>query len=591
MSVYRRFLAAALVAATGLLATVAEGHAERRIALVIGMSQYQNVPKLLNPPHDAQEVSAALQSVGFDSVTIKTELTREQLVTALRDFAAEADQADWAMVYFSGHGIEIGGVNYLIPIDARLKVDRDVEYETVDLNKVLTAVASSHKLHIAVLDACRDNPFAARMTRSIATRSISRGLSAVEPDPGTLVVYAAKAGQVALDGDGGNSPFASALVKRLRTPNLEIRRLFDLVRDDVIEQTSRQQQPFSYGSLPGREDFYFMRAAATAPLPSPTPAPDNGQFDKLSAELRQMREELAAAKKAAETAAKPPPATPPPAQTPAPTSAPVPFPAPRGSYGPSAADEFVLHLSPLDRTHVQVALTSLGFDTQGKHGTFDQRTRLMIAAWQTTRHREQTMFLNDAHYRALLQEGAAAVSKYDEDQKRSQNSPGSVSTPSAAPSTPTTPTTPPPLPSNWIEYRSPKEQGQSYRILFPGKPTGDVQLVSKTGTNLLSYSQTYKSPAEELILSASYIDIAGIVAADVYRLFVNDMRKFGQVVEEKNVTVAGLPAFRLRLNARLQAYALLLVKGNRSYTIQCYAPIDGSRQSECERFLASFAPL
>ena len=237
-----------------------------RIALVIGNSAYKNVPALANPTRDADTIASSLRAVGFKTVQLRSDLTRETLTDALQSFAAEADKADWAVVYFAGHGLEVNGTNYLIPVDARLAVDRDVEFEAVPLDRVMSAVSGAKRLRLVLLDACRDNPFANQMRRSVATRSIGRGLTNVEPEAGTLVVYAAKHGQVALDGDGGNSPFVTALTKRMNTPGLEVRRLFDHVRDDVLEMTNRAQQPFSYGSLPGSEDYYF-RAEATAKRP------------------------------------------------------------------------------------------------------------------------------------------------------------------------------------------------------------------------------------------------------------------------------------------------------------------------------------
>jgi uncharacterized caspase-like protein len=169
-------------------------------------------------------------------------------------------------VYFAGHGVELNGTNYLIPIDARLATDRDVEFEAVPLDRVMSAVGGAKRLRLVMLDACRDNPFVSQMRRSVATRSIGRGLSSVEPEAGTLVVFAAKHGQVAFDGEGVSSPFVTALLKRMKMPGLEVRRLFDHVRDDVLEMTQRRQQPFSYGSLPGSQDYYF-RAAASAKRP------------------------------------------------------------------------------------------------------------------------------------------------------------------------------------------------------------------------------------------------------------------------------------------------------------------------------------
>jgi hypothetical protein len=240
-------------------ATTARSAPGRRVALVIGNSAYTAVPALANPERDAATVAATLRTIGFQKVTLENNLTREGIFNALRAFASDAEQADWAIVYYAGHGIEMNGINYLIPVDAKLATDRDVEFEAVPLDKIMTAVDGAKKLRVVLLDACRDNPFANQMRRSLASRSIGRGLAEIEPDAGTLVVYAAKHGQTALDGDGANSPFVTALINRMKTPGLEVRRLFDLVRDDVLANTNRRQQPFSYGSVSGAEDFYFVQ--------------------------------------------------------------------------------------------------------------------------------------------------------------------------------------------------------------------------------------------------------------------------------------------------------------------------------------------
>jgi tetratricopeptide (TPR) repeat protein len=240
---------------------VAAAIAGRRVALVIGNSQYRSVPALANPGRDAATIANSLRSVGFQKVTLATDLTRDRLIDALKNFAVEADGADWAMVYFAGHGIEVGGLNYILPVDARLASDRDVQFEAIALEQIMASTEGAKKLHLVMLDACRDNPFANSMKRTVASRSLGRGLAQIEPDAGTLVVFSAKHGQVAFDGDGGNSPFVSAFVKRIATPQIEIRKLFDLVRDDVMAATNRQQQPYSYGSVPGSEDFYFLANA------------------------------------------------------------------------------------------------------------------------------------------------------------------------------------------------------------------------------------------------------------------------------------------------------------------------------------------
>jgi len=244
----------------------------RRVALVIGNSAYKGVPALVNPQKDAEAIAASLRNIGFDQVTLANNATREKLIDSLRAFANEAETADWAMVYYAGHGLEVGGVNYLVPVDAKLAVDRDIQFEAVPLDQVLSAVDTAKKLKLVVLDACRDNPFSPRKTETpvnaalstptggakITSRSIGRGLAEVTTTGGTLVVFAAKNGQVALDGDGDNSPFAVAMLQRVATPGVEINKLFRLVRDDVMEATAGRQEPYTYGSLPGKEDFFFV---------------------------------------------------------------------------------------------------------------------------------------------------------------------------------------------------------------------------------------------------------------------------------------------------------------------------------------------
>lgn len=213
----------------------------KRVALVIGNSHYAHVAALPNPQSDAVRVAQALREIGFSDVTTVDDLSNQQFNAALQAFAKKADEADWAVVYYAGHGIEIGNVNYLIPVDATLASDRDVNFETVPLDRVLQASQGAKALRLVIVDACRNNPFEANMTRKIATRAVSRGLARVELEGGTLVVYAAKAGQVALDGEGGNSPFVTALVDNLRKPGIEISKFFRLVRDDVMKATNDQQ--------------------------------------------------------------------------------------------------------------------------------------------------------------------------------------------------------------------------------------------------------------------------------------------------------------------------------------------------------------
>jgi len=249
-----------LVLAAAILATTTVGaFAEKRIALIIGNSAYKNVARLQNPANDAAAVAGMFKSAGFETVESRLNLTVSELRKALREFGNKSRDADVAVVYYAGHGIELDGNNYLIPVDATLETDADVLDETLPLDRVLFAVEPARQLRLVILDACRDNPFAKTMKRTIASRAVGRGLAKVEPSsPNTMIAFAAKAGSTASDGDSRNSPFATVLARDLKEPKVEVRKLFDIVRDDVWAATKHAQQPFTYGSPPGREDFYFV---------------------------------------------------------------------------------------------------------------------------------------------------------------------------------------------------------------------------------------------------------------------------------------------------------------------------------------------
>ncbi|KRA47885.1 hypothetical protein ASD80_03580 [Devosia sp. Root635] len=223
-----------------------------KVALVIGNSAYANVSSLSNPSNDAADLGAALERIGFD-VTLARDLDYDGMRAALQDFSVTSDGAEMALVYFAGHGIEIDRQNYLVPVDAKLLTDHAVRFEAIPIDLVEAAVAGATELRMVLIDACRNNPFAARL--GIETRALARGLGDIEPAGGTLVAYAAKAGTVALDGAGRNSPFAKGLLRYIEQPGLEISLLFRRVRDAVMAETDNRQEPFVYGSLPGDEIF------------------------------------------------------------------------------------------------------------------------------------------------------------------------------------------------------------------------------------------------------------------------------------------------------------------------------------------------
>ena len=267
----RRTVVAWVIALVAQMLINAPAGAAERVALVIGNAAYAHVDKLANPVNDARAMAAALQKLGFE-VSQAEDLTKSGLEAALRDFARQARGTEIALVYFSGHGLEVGGVNYVVPVDARLESDVDVDLEAVSLDVLMRVVDGANGLRLIILDACRNNPFAAQMQMTSQTRSVGRGLRVVEPAAQTLVAYAAKAGTTADDGSGGHSPFTAALLERITTPGLEVSYLFREVRDEVLGVTGRVQEPFTYGSL-GAERYYLAGEASQSPIAQTTAVP------------------------------------------------------------------------------------------------------------------------------------------------------------------------------------------------------------------------------------------------------------------------------------------------------------------------------
>jgi uncharacterized caspase-like protein len=239
--------------------------ADKRVAFIVGNSNYQNVTALTNPANDAAAITEMFNRAGFDTVESRRDLTNTEMRRALRDFTERARDADIAVIYYAGHGIEVDGTNYLIPVDAVLERDTDAYDEAISLDRILQAIEPAKQLRLVILDACRDNPFAKNMKRTVAARTLGRGLAGVEPArPNTLVAFAAKGGSTALDGDSKNSPFTLALLKYLAKPGLELGKAFRLVRDDVMNATGNRQEPFVYGSL-GGDDVALVPAPVLVP--------------------------------------------------------------------------------------------------------------------------------------------------------------------------------------------------------------------------------------------------------------------------------------------------------------------------------------
>ncbi len=227
-----------------------------RVALVFGMADYASITDLSNTHNDARAIAGTLSSIGFE-VSTHLDIGGDEMRTVLDEFAVTSETADLALIYFAGHGVEVQGENYFIPADAQVSSNQDVRAQALTLTDFLDAVDRARKMRIVILDSCRDNPFGDLIdTGSVANTQIEGargggGLAPANPDRGTLVAYAARDGQVAFDGNGGNSPYARALVDILPRKDLEISLMFRQVRDAVLEATLNQQEPHTYGSLTG----------------------------------------------------------------------------------------------------------------------------------------------------------------------------------------------------------------------------------------------------------------------------------------------------------------------------------------------------
>jgi hypothetical protein len=229
--------------------------ADTRVALIIGNSTYQNVPLLPNPVNDANDFAAALSRLGF-SVKTLVDVNYDDMRHALIQFGQQARGADLAIVFFAGHGVQMGGENWLVPVDAQLATDINVANEAIGLQSLVRAVSNTTKLGLVILDACRSNPFLPKMQNTNVQRAVERGFSRVEPSDNVLVAYSARDGTTARDGSGRNSPFTQSLLSNIETPGIEVRFLFATARDEVMAATHREQQPFMYGSL-SKEKIYL----------------------------------------------------------------------------------------------------------------------------------------------------------------------------------------------------------------------------------------------------------------------------------------------------------------------------------------------
>ena len=412
-----RFLIAVMsVAALLVSANVAK--ADKRVAFVVGNGAYKNVAPLPNPAIDAKSMAKLLRNVGFDVVE-GANLTRDKMTERLLEFGKKAEGADVALFFYAGHGIAINGTNYLLPVDADLKSEMDVKLgSAINIDVTLDQTMGDAKVKLVFLDACRDNPFAAKIKSNSATRSVSvqSGLAEMKSGEGTLIAFATGPGQTALDGqDGTNSPFTRALMANIASPGVEIQQAMTKVRAQVNEETNKNQLPWGHTNLIGSVYLNPAPAAAGSAVAAPNvpaviagPASEvelefwrsikdsnkpeelnayltnypNGTFKSLAlARIASLQDGPSTATRNLTTGIDPATFT-------------------------EEADQTTEDQIGLDRGQrrdVQRRLNGLGFDTKVT-GKFDEATRAVITRWQAARGYPKTGFLNTLQHKALQSE-------------------------------------------------------------------------------------------------------------------------------------------------------------------------------------------
>ncbi|MFN3890356.1 MAG: caspase domain-containing protein [Beijerinckiaceae bacterium] len=250
-----------------LLAFPVEVLAQKKTALVIGNSAYRLAPELTNPANDAEDLSGQLTALGFEVVEGR-DLTRAEMADRIAQFGRLLQTSDVALFFYAGHGVQVGGKNYLLPVDAALEKPSDLRLQAIDVDAIIEDMESRRGTNLVFLDACRDNPFTRSLARALGNRStnVGSGLASAQAGVGTLIAYATQPNAVAADGDARNSPFTSALLKHIATPGLEVRAMLTRVRNDVVNATRNRQVPWDHSSLLG--DVYLSSAPAVTPVSS-----------------------------------------------------------------------------------------------------------------------------------------------------------------------------------------------------------------------------------------------------------------------------------------------------------------------------------
>lgn len=423
-----------LVSLMCMALSVSAAKADRRVAFVVGNGAYKNVAQLPNPPIDAKAMAATLRNVGFEVIE-GSNLTRDQMTEKLLDFGRKAQGSDVAVFYYAGHGIAVGGSNYLLPVDADIKSEMDVKLgAAINIDLTLDQTMGDAKVKLVFLDACRDNPFAAKIKSNSATRSVNvqSGLAEMKSGEGTLIAFATGPGQTALDGqEGNNSPFTRALIDNITKPGVEIQQAMTSVRAQVNEETHKGQLPWGHTNLigavylnPAQQSQQIANAAPTAPSSVPAAAA-NSSSDGVELEYwRSVKETnkaeelnaylstypngqfkaLALARLAAIQ------------NGPSTTTRNLNAGVDPATFTDDASQltEDQIGLDKGQRRDVQRRLNGLGFDTKVT-GAFTDDTRSVLKRWQAARGYPSTGFLNKLQHKALLAEIVASTSTASDD--------------------------------------------------------------------------------------------------------------------------------------------------------------------------------
>ncbi|UVO40239.1 caspase family protein [Bradyrhizobium arachidis] len=414
--------------------SVSAAKADRRVAFVVGNGAYKNVAQLPNPPIDARAMAATLRNVGFEVIE-GSNLTRDQMTEKLLDFGHKAQGSDVAVFYYAGHGIAVGGTNYLLPVDADIKSEMDVKLgAAINIDLTLDQTMGDAKVKLVFLDACRDNPFAAKIKSNSATRSVNvgSGLAEMKSGEGTLIAFATGPGQTALDGqEGNNSPFTRALIDNITKPGVEIQQAMTSVRAQVNEETHKGQLPWGHTNLigavylnPSQPGQQVANAAPTASSSAPAAA-TTGNSEGVELEFwRSVKESNKPEELNAYLSAYPNGQFKPLALArlaaiqngPSTTTRNLNAGVDPATFTDDATQltEDQIGLDKGQRRDVQRRLTGLGFDTKVS-GVFNDQTRSVLKRWQAARGYPSTGFLNKLQHKALLSEIVASTTTASDD--------------------------------------------------------------------------------------------------------------------------------------------------------------------------------